>query len=134
MDKSVRDGRDTGDMKISDSTVVRLGLALGVSGLLIVYAMSSSLRGISVFRLDVSRILEQNQLLVLSDQKIIASGLLEEMALRNLFLNPEDSMAARNLQRFEKNVPRYAFPGKIGNLYSERPRIPSKNPPGSGRA
>lgn len=102
MDKRAQDGRDTSGMKMTDSIVVRLGLALGVSGLLIVYAMSSSLKGISVFRSDVSRILEQNQLLVLSDQKVIAFGLLEEMALRNLLLNPEDSVAARNLHKFEK--------------------------------
>ncbi len=97
-----QDGKDTSGMKMTDSIVVRLGLALGVSGLLIVYAMSSSLKGISVFRSDVSRILEQNQLLVLSDQKVIAYGLLEEMALRNLLLNPDDSVAARNLHKFEK--------------------------------
>ena len=88
-------------MKIMNSIVMRLGLALGVSGALIIYAMSSSLNGISVFRSD-SHILEQNQLLVLSDQKVIVYGLLEEMALRNLLLNPGDVVASRNLQRFEK--------------------------------
>ncbi len=89
-------------MKIMNSIVMRLGFALGISGALIVYAMSSSLEGISLFRSDVSRILEQNQLLVLSDQKVIAYGLLEEMALRNLFLSPDDTVASRNLQKFGK--------------------------------
>ena len=89
-------------MKVLNSIVVRLGLTLGISGALIVYAMISSLEGLFLFHAGVSQLLKQDQLLVLSDQKVIAYGLLEEMALRNLFLNPGDTVASRNLHAFGK--------------------------------
>ena len=78
----------------------RLALSMALSAAIIGYAFWVSLSGMVNYRTEVKQILDRDQPLVVAYQNIFSNALLEEMALRNLLLNPSDKVAKKNLLKF----------------------------------
>ena len=78
----------------------RFSFAMGLSAVLIGYAFWVSLSGMAHYRGEVKRIFDKDQPLVAAYQNILSNALLEEMALRNLLINPKDNVAKDNLRKF----------------------------------
>lgn len=90
----------------------RLALSMALSAAIVGYAFWVSLSGMVNYRTGVNQILERDQPLVVAYQSIFSNALLEEMALRNLLLNPSDKVAKKNLLKFRGITVGMLYQGK----------------------
>jgi methyl-accepting chemotaxis protein len=85
---------------------------MGLSAALVAYAFWVSLSGMAHYRSEVKEIFDKDQPLVVAYQNIFSNALLEEMALRNLLLNPADKLAKGNLLKFRGITIGMVYQGK----------------------
>ena len=90
----------------------KFALSLGLSAILIGYAFWVSLSGMAHYRSEVKSIFNNDQPLVVAYQNIFSNALLEEMALRNLLINPLDRVAKDNLLKFRGITIGMVYQGK----------------------
>ena len=81
---------------------VRLAYSMMLAGGLVAFSVWTAISGLIHYRKQVLEILNRDQPLVVAYQRIFSTAILEEMALRNLLLNPEDTVARRNITTFRK--------------------------------
>ena len=79
---------------------VKLAYSMLLAGGLVAFSVWTAISGLMHYRKQVLEILNRDQPLVVAYQRIFSAALLEEMALRNLLLNPEDNVAKRNIATF----------------------------------
>jgi methyl-accepting chemotaxis protein len=94
---------------------------MGLSAALIGYAFWVSLSGMAHYREEVKRIFDKDQPLVAAYQNILSSALLEEMALRNLLINPKDKVAKDNLLKFRGIIVRIVDQVKVAIITNPDP-------------
>lgn len=73
-----------------------------LAGGLVAFSVWTAISGLIHYRKQVLEILNRDQPLVVAYQRIFSTAILEEMALRNLLLNPEDTVARRNITTFRR--------------------------------
>ncbi len=95
-----------------NNVLTKLALSMGISAVLVAYAFWVSLSGMAHYRSEVKAIFDKDQPLVVAYQSIFANALLEEMALRNLLLNPLDKVAKNNLLKFRGITIGMVYQGK----------------------
>jgi methyl-accepting chemotaxis protein len=81
---------------------VKLAYSMLFAGGLVAFSVWTAISGLMQYRKQVLEILNRDQPLVVAYQRIFSAALLEEMALRNLLLNPEDNVAKRNISTFRQ--------------------------------
>ena len=101
--------------------LTRFFLSMGLSAALIGYAFWVSLSGMAHYREEVKRIFDKDQPLVAAYQNILSSALLEEMALRNLLINPKDKVAKDNLLKFRGIIVRIVDQVKVAIITNPDP-------------
>lgn len=95
-----------------NNVLTRFALSMGLSAALVAYAFWVSLSGMAHYRSEVKEIFDKDQPLVVAYQNIFSNALLEEMALRNLLLNPADKLAKGNLLKFRGITIGMVYQGK----------------------
>ncbi|MGC8501207.1 MAG: methyl-accepting chemotaxis protein [Leptospirillia bacterium] len=95
-----------------NNILTRFALSMGLSAALVAYAFWVSLSGMAHYRSEVKEIFDKDQPLVVAYQNIFSNALLEEMALRNLLLNPADKLAKGNLLKFRGITIGMVYQGK----------------------
>jgi methyl-accepting chemotaxis protein len=103
------------------NVLTRFSLSMGLSAALIGYAFWVSLSGMAHYREEVKRIFDKDQPLVAAYQNILSSALLEEMALRNLLINPKDKVAKDNLLKFRGIIVRIVDQVKVAIITNPDP-------------